>query len=784
MPEASASPRRKLTFEDKEQILSLSREGMDVTSIARQLNIHGHSVNGYVAVARRRGLIQPRMTQELPIPQSISETFMADPTQQPAVTAPIVSAPHPPMHSVHSPQTQPQVQRDSGFTGGRPVVADSGGFNPGGELRWTVERIAPPDGVLGTHYGPFSVEDLGQIYGEATYKITRQEPRTTPMEFVKKIGPSYGQPRNPKVHAQAATPGQPGTQQQRPFFQRPWDQTPTYDPQGGHVPPGAAAPRAFYPPPYYGTPSLQTFARQAPSEEPSVAAEALRQMGQQNQRLLEHQDKARQNGPENQILHLAEAQQTLWNKRWEEERRHEEERRTAEEVKWERSRQDERERADRERTLSRESHDREMERIKQENDNRLSELKLQSEEREKRASEERKFLFDLEDKRRAIMKQEAEIQQKRLETELSSNRQEMKSLKEQTAEELRETREATAQAIQNNQRSFEERMRERTEQLDKEYKLRERGLDKEHELNTKMLDFQKQLIETQSGDELYQMLGTLLKEGSKGWEKYVDLQKLQSMTPEAQAAAIQRGAIDGNVLGGPAVSQVQHQDSQASVAQQRQAAASSAQRPSGNGHQVAQTAPAAPTPSGGRIETIVKDALEDPKGREIFQAIIGEWALHVEVGNDPSVFATLYLEMLRDEKNSATRLFSASFFAIMSARPWQKMLEFLRPLIDAQTLAIFQNPKAETFYEGLRGMVHHEMRGYWNNLMVAAKSQEEQQRPPAAAPQEEVSVQEEPTIPQESIAQVPVEPTGAGANPQAAAQAIPPPKRDSLSQAS
>jgi hypothetical protein len=779
MPEAAASPRKKLTSEDKEQILTLSREGLDVTSIARQLNIHGHSVNGYVSTARRRGLLQPRSTQEFPVQQIVPETFMVDPTQQPVVAAPVASAPPPHMHSVPSPQLQHQVVRDSGFTGGRPVVADSGGFSPGGELRWTVERIAPPDGVLGTHYGPFSVEDLGQIYGEATYKITRQEPGRPAIEFVKKIGPSYGMPRNPKVHAQVATPGQPGTQQ-RPFFQRPWDQAPAYDPQAGHIPPGTAAPRPFYQQPYYGVPQLQPFARPAPSEEPSVAAEALRQMGLQSQRLIEQQDKARQSGPESQIIHLAEAQQTLWNKRWEEERRHEEERRTAEEVKWERNRQDERERSERERIASREAHDREMQRIKQENDNRIAELKLQSEEREKRATDERKFLFDLEDKRRAIMKQEAEIQQKRLETELSSNRQEMKSLKEQTAEELTATRDATAQAIQNNQKTLDERMRERTEQLDKEYKLRERGLDKEHELNTKMLDFQKQLIETQSGDELYQMLGTLLKEGSKGWEKYVDLQKLQAMTPEAQAAAIQRGAIDGNVMGGPAVasSPVQNQDPQAPV-QQRQAAAASAQRPSGNGHQAAQTAPAVSPPAGGRIETIVRDALEDPKGRETFQAIVGEWALHVEVGNDPSVFATLYLEMLRDEKNSATRLFSASFFAIMSARPWAKMLEFLRPLIDAQTLAIFQKPEAETFYEGLRGMVHHEMRGYWNNLMVAAKSKEE---PPAEASQVQAPVQPGPD--QESTAQVPVEPSGDRANPQAAAPAIPSQQRDSLSQAS
>lgn len=111
MPEAAASPRRKLTSEDKEQILALSREGMDITAIARLLNIHGHSVNGFVAVARRRGLLQPRATQELPFQQIVPETFMQDPTQQPAVSAPAAAAPPPHMHSVPLPQLQQEERR-------------------------------------------------------------------------------------------------------------------------------------------------------------------------------------------------------------------------------------------------------------------------------------------------------------------------------------------------------------------------------------------------------------------------------------------------------------------------------------------------------------------------------------------------------------------------------------------------------------------------------------------------------------------------------------------------
>jgi hypothetical protein len=87
--------------------------------------------------------------------------------------------------------------------------------------------------------------------------------------------------------------------------------------------------------------------------------------------------------------------------------------------------------------------------------------------------------------------------------------------------------------------------------LEREYKIREKGQDREHELNREILGMQKQHLESQTGDQLFNMIQTFVKEASKGLERVCELKKLEAMTPEAQAAAVARGSVDGNVLNGP-----------------------------------------------------------------------------------------------------------------------------------------------------------------------------------------------------------------------------------------
>jgi len=637
------------------------------------------------------------------------------PAADPAPVHVAAPAPVAPMRPV-SPPTR--AVREAGHIGeGRPVQADSGGFvSSFGELRWTVERTQPQDGVLGTHYGPLAIEDIGQIYGSGTYKILKQEPGKVPIEYVKKIGESYGPPRCPRVPVGGtATPGVV----QRPGF-RPWDR--------GESPDG---PRPEFRRPFFGGhPPM------ADRGNESVASEALRQMGQVQQKLMEQHKET----PDTKISEFLATQAQLQNQRFEEERKRDEDRRRAEEDKWERRQEEERRRWERDQAAAKEAHEREMLRIKAENDARLKELQLQAEEREKREQERQKFLLDLEEKRLTLVRTEAENQQKLLQSELTRTRDEMNKIQDRTNLELKETRESTQRALEQNQSELDDRLEREREVLEREYKLREKGLEREHELNREILSIQKQQIENQTGDQLFNMIQTFVKEASKGLEKVCELKKLEAMTPEAQAAAVARGTVDGNVLSAPA-HKPPGAPAQAVPGTTPETAALKGQD---------QEPPPADGPSG--IEARIHSILEQPEGQALFKDIVQEWAQHVEVGNDPSIFATLYLEMLQNQKDADTRLFCTILFTLMSARPWAKMHAFLKTYLTPEAEKIFSKPEAEEFYEAFRAMVHAQMKEYWVQLTKAAQAK---QAPAASGPH---------------LVEVPVEPPGEGASPEAAPQ--------------
>lgn len=99
------------------------------------------------------------------------------------------------------PQASPMIQPGDGFKDGRPVLGSSGGFtSPSMDVKYTVERTVPPDGLVGSHLGRFSVNELGDLYGEGTYKILKYEPgRPVPIEFIQKIAGNYGPTRHPRM---------------------------------------------------------------------------------------------------------------------------------------------------------------------------------------------------------------------------------------------------------------------------------------------------------------------------------------------------------------------------------------------------------------------------------------------------------------------------------------------------------------------------------------------------------------------------------------------------------
>jgi DNA-binding CsgD family transcriptional regulator len=716
MPDAGQQRRTRpklppLTAEQKAQVLDLASQGMATVAISRHLGLHGSQVNGTVQNYRRTnaGALPP--PDPVP-PPGISENPEMAQIPPPEPSLQVTVQPHVPAAAPTRPVPLPASARDAGFSGGgRPVQVDSGGFTSSfSELRWTIERIQPQDGVLGTHYGPFTLEDLGQIYGAGTYRITKQEPGKIAMEYTRKIGDSYGPSRAPKMSSPSSAPGVV----QRPGF-RPWEGREPGDPS--QMP----FRRPFFP---HG-------AMERPSGgggDSGVATEAIRQMGQVQQKLMDqHKDT-----PDAKISEFLSAQADLQNRRFDEERRRDDDKRKDDEAKWERRQQEDRTRWEREQLASRDAHDREMLRIKVENDARLKELGLQAEEREKREQERQKFLLELDDKRLQLVRMESEAQQKRLESELNRTRDEMNKIQDRTNAELKETRESTQRALEQNQTELDERLDREREVLEREYKIREKGLEREHELNREILSIQKAQIENQTGDQLFNMIQTFVKEASKGLEKVCELKKLEAMTPEAQAAAAARGTIDGNVLNGP----------------NRQAAAPPATE--GEPQPTQPSAPKTPVDGPSGIESRVHAILEQPEGQALFKDIVQEWAQHVSVGNDPSIFATLYLEMLQNQKDSDTRLFCTILFTLMSARPWSKMHAFLKTYLTPEAEAIFSKPQAEEFYEAFRAMVHAQMKEYWVQLTKATQAKQ-----PAAAPQAP------------HLVEVPVEPPGDGASPEA-----------------
>lgn len=177
-------PNKKPDQAMKNLVIELARQGVSNVQIARDLNVHGQTVNGLVFNARKRGTLPPFPPKAGPVLQ---------PAPAPPKAAP---APQPPPPAIN-------IVRDD-FVGGRPVLGGTGGFvAPSLQPKYLVERIIPPDGLLGSHIGSLTVDELGKEYGEGSYKIVRYEPgRAVPIEFMQKIASNYGRPRFPSQTAQ------------------------------------------------------------------------------------------------------------------------------------------------------------------------------------------------------------------------------------------------------------------------------------------------------------------------------------------------------------------------------------------------------------------------------------------------------------------------------------------------------------------------------------------------------------------------------------------------------
>jgi len=726
----SVPPKAKLTGQQKERIAFLAQSGMSVTDIAKELNIHGQQVAGYTRTLLNFG---PKLN---PPPTSSPETeSMAMQNQQPDSAPPPAAAPPPapqyqapPQQSPAAPHYQaPQAPPPDGWAGGRPAFGYSQGFtNPAQTVRYQIERKMPADGIVGFHTGHFTEADLCQNYGEGLYRVLRFEPgRPQPFEFEVKVGPAFGPPRNPKYGTSApeARGDRPGMQ--RPFA-RPWENRGEEDNQG-------APPRPSY---YDRGPerSLYDFARgnQAAAHAASndVTAEAIRQLGDANKRALDQAENARKGGPDAFVTGFFQQQQDLLVRRMEEDRKNGEQRRREDDERWEKRQREVEAEYKRRQDEEEKKHLRDLERIR-----------IEADARAKAAGEERRTLLDLEDKKLALIREEAKLRQDMLTEELKNTRQEMREIVERTEKKVQEMQEKTSQEIENTQASIQATLEKDREALEREHRLKEKSLDKEHELSKQILDIKQEALSNQGGDQIFNLLQTLVKEASKGLEKIVDLQRLQSMTPDAQVAHVaaeKTGPIDGNVPVEP----------KKSAAAQPEMSGAQASNGNGNGHSAKE---AASEENGEKLkmEQIVQTMVEQPA----FKQVIKEWARQVSLEEDPTTFANMYLEWMRDPVDSESRKGCSMFANFMKTRTWDEMLAVIGPKLDKDVLKTFKTAFAAEFYEGFKAMVIEQVRAYWEDFMASRKAQQaaktasEPAAAPAAAAAEEPAAQEPTPVP-------------------------------------
>lgn len=709
---------RKPTRAEKAKAIDLAREGLSQQQILEQLNtpdatpIDGRSIGGVISSATKRGVLEGHPPQQ-PLPEKPMHESQPTVSALPAATPvapPVQPAPQP--HHAH--HQHPSVA--DGFVGWRPSSNQTGAFsNASQTARYTVRRDTPPDGVIGQHPAPFDEIMLGTQYGQGTYKLFRYSPgNPRPEELDIMIGASFGPPRFPKATAQVA----PRTD--RPGYQRPWERP---EEDGGGEPryrpgyaPGMRDERerdrerersAFE----YGRQSAQP-------QGDSATAEAIRTIGEITKATVQQVDGLRKAGPDSVMSEMFKQQQERWEKQRDEEIRRDSERRKEESDKWDRRQQDDRQR-----------HDRDMERLKTEGENRARELTAASQDHEKREAADRKFLMELEDKKLNLIREEAKMRQEQLEAELRRSREEMKAIQEKTtaeikavqekttaeiramqeraAAEIKVTRETTQKELTENREAVREEIARQEQVLEREHRLKEKALDKEHELNNQILEIKKEVISKEGGDQLFNMLQTVVKEFSKGLERIVDLKKIEAMSPEAQAAAVSRGSIDGNVVMEPK----RGVESVPSSEAQRDAMG-------GGGAQLE----AAEQATEEKMDVIVQDALKDPQ----LKSIVQEWALHVENGSDATTFANFFMELMRDEGDSKTRKACSGFANYMSPRNWDLMLRSLTPYLDAETVRVFQLPNAGSFYEQFRAIVTEQIKEWFEQFLVARQQKAQQ----------------------------------------------------------
>ncbi len=177
---------RKLTKEQKAQVLQMALQAVSVGEIARQMDVDVLRVSGTIRSAKNTGALPPD-----PAPDArLSVVPPAAPSPAPAAAPPALSG-------------------NGGHAWSRR--------NPGGDfshpaqtVKYLIERLAPQnDGLVGSHASSLSDDEVGRQYGHGSYRISKQIPGRIPEYRELDISRAFGEPRWPRDMLQSKVPQRP-----------------------------------------------------------------------------------------------------------------------------------------------------------------------------------------------------------------------------------------------------------------------------------------------------------------------------------------------------------------------------------------------------------------------------------------------------------------------------------------------------------------------------------------------------------------------------------------------
>ena len=736
---------RKLTKEQKDQVLQLALQGVSGGEIARQMDVDVLRVTGTIRSAKNTGVLPPGPAPDAPapllspasaeVPATVSQEPKAAGGQVPAASAPAGTG------LGYQWKTEP-----ANYT------------HPAQKVMYVIHRLAPHnDGLVGEHAQEPSDGDVARAYGHGTYRLTKQVPGRLPEARDLDISRAFGDPRWPRDSAQVSTPQRPG------YPGRPWRHRIQGDEADGgeHMlpPPRPIMPRPpEMPQPQYDSQALgfQEFARRSAQGSESVAVTVIDKLAGLQEKTLERMESQAARGPDTYMRDFFTQQRDFEQRTATDERVKAEERRDDERSREESRRTDERKHEE----MRQDSERKRDEDRRREDEGRHQRWQDDQDKRHardmERIKEERQMLLGLEDKKLNLIREESKGREDILRKEIENNR-------ERVAE-IQETSEARMEEMQTSVKVDLERGRST---MDREHEIRQKAQENEYALKREMLDIKGEVIKAEQAsgqDDWTKVLG-VLGDGVKDiLGKIVDLKKFQMATPEDRAAEMagkpapmQQGDVQSIPAGAIPASPppAPHPAPQASPTKE----------PGGNGHPP-------PAPAGGpgvlNIESIFQDSLREP----IAQYILKEWSLTLTQGNDPAMFVNTFMEFMKDEtpNGASGRKACAAFAQLMDNRGWPEMKQIIVPALPEDIRAPFDLPGAPAFYNAFRVMACESVRDYWQ-MYLAEKQRIQRERQAATQGQTTppVSEQKEPppqiemeeqnaTPPSEELVVIPEEP--------------------------